>query len=541
MVNNPALKGEAVWNSPYLPRLTRLSALTALCCNEVQDTPWNASSVPSSVSGSCRQAKGRYETGYRRLFKSTLRYNFVEGSEAKASVTRPVRVELGENMAVFVVDRRQVPLMPCSEKRARLLLARGRARVHRMFPFTIRLVDREVEKSELQPLELKIDPGSKATGMALVRNNNTVNAETGEVITTAHVLNLFELIHRGFQISQALTARSQMRRRRRSANLRYRAPRYLNRKNQDKGWLAPSLQHRVDTTMSWVERLRNVAPITHLAQELVRFDMQQLENPEISGVEYQQGELAGYEVREYLLEKWKRKCAYCDATDVPLQIDHIQPKARGGSNRVSNLTLACAPCNLKKAAQDIALFLDKDPQRLAKIQAQSKRPLRDAAAVNATRWKLLNALKDTGLTVRTGSGGLTKFNRSRLVIPKTHALDAVCVGEVDFVEQWQKPTLEIKATGRGSYQRTRLNRFGFPRGYLTRQKRIKGFQTGDMVKAIVTKGKKVGTYVGRVAVRASGSFNIQTLEDLVQGIGYRYCTLIQRGDGYGYILRVDSN
>ena len=443
-------------------------------------------------------------------------------------------------MAVFVLDRYKKPLMPCSEKRARLLLARGRARVHRLIPFTIRLIDRAVAQSELQPLELKIDPGSKTSGLALVRNRDTVNAETGEITATAHVLNLFELIHRGFQISNALTARRQMRRRRRSANLRYRAPRFLNRKNKGKGWLAPSLQHRIDTTLSWVARLRNVAPITHLAQELVRFDMQQLENPEIAGVEYQQGELAGYEVREYLLEKWRRQCAYCDASTVPLQIDHIHPKARGGSNRVSNLALACAPCNLKKAAQDIALFLAKDPKRLAKIQAQAKRPLRDAAAVNATRWKLLNALKATGLPVRTGSGGLTKCNRSRLAIPKTHALDAVCVGQVDHVEQWQKPTLAIKATGRGSYQRTRLNRFGFPRGYLTRQKRIHGFQTGDRVKAIVTKGKKVGTYMGRVAVRASGSFNIQTAEWLVQGISHRYCTLIQRSDGYGYSTRIDS-
>lgn len=443
-------------------------------------------------------------------------------------------------MAVFVLDRYKNPLMPCSEKRARLLLARGRARVHRLIPFTIRVVDRRAAESALQPMELKIDPGSKTSGLALVRNSKSVDVTTGEVTTTTHVLNLFELIHRGFQISKALTARRQMRRRRRSANLRYRAPRFLNRKNKGKGWLAPSLQHRIDTTLSWVARIRNVAPVTLLTQELVRFDMQQLEYPEIAGVEYQQGELAGYEVREYLLEKWQRQCAYCDVSEVPLQIEHIHPKARGGSNRVSNLALACAPCNLKKAAQDIALFLAKDPKRLAKIQAQAKRPLRDAAAVNATRWKLLNALKATGLPVRTGSGGLTKFNRSRLDIPKTHALDAACVGEVDFVEQWQKPTLEIKATGRGSYQRTRLTRFGFPRGYLTRQKRIHGFQTGDIVKAIVTKGKKVGTYVGRVAVRASGSFNIQSAEGLVQGISHRYCTLIQRSDGYGYSTRIDS-
>lgn len=442
-------------------------------------------------------------------------------------------------MAVFVLGKNKRPLMPCSEKRARLLLERGRARVHRLVPFTIRLVDRTVADCALQPLELKIDPGSKTSGLALVRNNEAINTETGEITATAHVLNLFELIHRGTQISQALTARSQMRRRRRSANLRYRAPRFLNR-TRPTGWLAPSLQHRVDTIQSWVQRIRRYAPVMQLAQELVRFDMQQLENPEIAGVEYQQGELAGYEVREYLLEKWQRQCAYCDAINVPLQIEHIQPKARGGSNRISNLTLACAPCNTKKGAQSVSSFLANDPKRLAHTQAQAKRPLRNAAAVNTTRWKLLNALKATGLPVNTGSGGLTKFNRTRLQMPKTHALDAVCVGEVGHVKQWQKPTLVIKATGRGSYQRTRLNRFGFPRGYLTRKKRIHGFQTGDRVKAVVTQGKKIGTYIGRVAVRASGSFNIQTAQSLIQGISHRYCTLIQRADGYGYSTRIDS-
>lgn len=76
--------------------------------------------------------------------------------------------------------------------------------------------------------------------------------------------------------------------------------------------------------------------------------MQALENPDIEGAQYQQGTLAGYEVREYLLEKWGRTCAYCDAKDVPLQIEHIHPKAKGGSNRISNLTLACPSCNAKK-------------------------------------------------------------------------------------------------------------------------------------------------------------------------------------------------
>lgn len=439
-------------------------------------------------------------------------------------------------MAVYVLDKRGKPLMPCSEKRARLLLERGRARVHRIMPFVIRIVDREQASGELQPVRIKLDPGSKFTGIALTRDIEVVNVETGEIQREVAVLNLIELAHRGRQISEALTARAAMRRRRRSANLRYRAPRFLNRGNKQRGWLPPSLQHRIDTTLSWVARLQRWAPVLAISSELVKFDLQQLENPEVSGIEYQQGTLFGYEVREYLLEKWERKCAYCDEHDVPLQIEHIHPKASGGGNRISNLTLACEKCNQKKAAKPIEIFLKKDPARLARILAQAKKPLRDATAVNATRWALLNALKATGLPVETASGGQTKFNRTRLAVPKTHAHDAACVGNLQTLTGWQKPTLAIKCTGRGSYQRTRLDRFGFPRGYLTRQKRIQGFQTGDLIKAIIPNGKKAGTHVGRVAVRASGSFNIQTGSEVVQGISYKHCRVIQRADGYGYFL-----
>ena len=426
---------------------------------------------------------------------------------------------------VLVLDKRKRPLMPCTEKRARLLLERGRARVHKMVPFTIRLVDRLSQDSAFQPLRIKLDPGSKTTGMALVR-------ETPD--NGVAVLNLFDLVHRGKQISEALTARRALRRRRRGT-LRYRAPRFLNR-TRPESWLPPSLQHRVDTAISWVNRLVKLVPVSGISVERVRFDTQALQNPEISGVEYQQGTLAGYEVREYLLEKWGRKCCYCGAQNVPLQIEHLSPKSQGGSNRISNLALACAACNQKKGAQDIRTFLQKQPERLARILKHSKASLRDAAAVNATRFALADALRDTGLVVESASGGRTKFNRQRFGIPKTHALDAVCVGDVDGVAGWQKPTLAIKCTGRGSYQRTRLDRNGFPRGYLLRQKRVEGFGTGDYVKAVVPKGKHQGVHVGRVAIRKTGSFNLQTPQEVLQGISHRYCQLLQRGDGYGYAL-----
>lgn len=438
-------------------------------------------------------------------------------------------------MAVFVLDKQGRPLMPCSEKRARLLLARGRARVHRVVPFVIRLVDRSRDTCVFQPLRVKLDPGSKATGLALVRDSDAIDRATGDVHRAAVVLNMFELAHRGRQISEALTARRQLRRRRRG-KLRYRAPRFLNRGNKQRGWLAPSLKHRVDTTLAWVRRLQRWAPVTAISAELVRFDMQKLQNPEITAVDYQQGTLAGYELREYLLEKWSRKCAYCGAEQVPLQIEHIHPTARGGSNRASNLCLACEPCNRKKAAQPVEVFLARDPKRLAAILAQAKRSLKDAAAVNATRWALVAALQATGLPVETASGGQTKFNRCRLSLPKTHALDAACVGDVAVVRTWRRPTLAVKCMGRGSYQRTRLDKYGFPRGYLMRAKQVHGFQTGDQVLAEEPKGKHTGVHVGRVAVRATGNFNIQTGNGVAQGISHRHCRIVQRGDGYGYTL-----
>ncbi|MBK1734745.1 HNH endonuclease [Halorhodospira abdelmalekii] len=431
-------------------------------------------------------------------------------------------------MAVLVLDKRKKPLMPCSEKRARLLLERGRAVVHRMRPFTIRLKDRTVEESELQPIEIKIDPGSKTTGVTVVRKDET-DPERQQVVM------LMEIEHRGQQISEKLTQRRAFRRRRRS-QLHYRAPRFDNR-TRPQGWLPPSLHHRVETTTAWVERLCRLVPVTGISMELVRFDTQAVENPEISGVAYQQGTLQGYEVREYLLEKWQRCCAYCGATQVPLEIDHIHPKSRGGSDRVSNLTLACRECNQAKGHQPVEAFLADDPKRLQRIQAQAKAPLKDAAAVNSTRWALFRQLQATGLPVVTSSGGRTKYNRQRLGIPKTHALDAACVGPVTAVTDWNVPTLTVRATGRGSYQRTRLNRFGFPRGYLMQTKQVEGFQTGDLVQADVPTGKKAGTYQGRVAVRATGSFNIQTRQGVVQGISHRYCRLLQRADGYGYTLQ----
>jgi 5-methylcytosine-specific restriction endonuclease McrA len=417
---------------------------------------------------------------------------------------------------IFVLDTNKKPLTPCKPSIAHKLLTAGKAAVFRRYPFTIILKKAVTATPEL--IILKLDPGSQTTGIALVQDD--------QVIFGA------ELSHRGQTIKASLESRSELRRSRRNRHTRYRQARFLNR-TRTKGWLAPSLQHRVETTLTWVNKLIRFAPIGSIVQELVRFDLQQLENPEISGIEYQQGELAGYEVREYLLNKWDRKCAYCGVENVPLQVEHIHPKAKGGSDRISNLCLACEKCNLKKGTQDIKQFLVKKPDVLKCILAQAKRPLKDAAAVNSTRWALFMRLKETGLPVSSGSGGLTKFNRTRLKLPKTHWLDAACVGQIESLELLTNKPLLIKATGHGTRQMCRTDKFGFPSRNVPRNKFVKGFQTGDIVKAVVTSGKKIGEYVGRVAVRSTGSFNISASE-LVQGIGHKYCQIVHRKDGYGY-------
>lgn len=422
---------------------------------------------------------------------------------------------------VFVIDTDKQPLNPIHSAQARQLLRNKKAAIYRQFPFTI-ILKKSRPDSPVSPLRLKIDPGAKTTGIALVNNL------TGEVVFAA------ELKHRGFAIRDALTSRRQLRLSRRARKTRYRKPRFLNRTRRE-GWLAPSLQSRIENIKTWVKKLRNLALIESISQELVRFDMQLMANPDIQGKEYQQGTLQGFETREYLLEKWNRQCAYCGIKDVPLQVEHIHPKSKGGSNSITNLTLSCEKCNVKKSTKDIKDFLKKDSSKLERILKQAKRPLADAAAVNTTRFALLEVLKATGLPVETGSGGLTKFNRSQQQLEKTHWIDAACVGQ-------STPILNIKgllpllitANGHGSRQSCRTDKYGFPSRHVPREKIHFGFQTGDIVKAVVTTGKKIGTYVGKVAIRSSGSFNISTKNGLVQGISHKFCKRIHAKDGYSY-------
>jgi hypothetical protein len=362
------------------------------------------------------------------------------------------------------------------------------------------------------------------------------------VLQESTVLVLGELVHKT-TIKSALDTRRSLRRTRRNRKTRYREPgrlrdggkNCLGKKREEpmplhrrKGWLAPSLVAHIQQTTNLVAKLRKLLPVATLSTEHVKFDTQLLEHPDISGVEYQQGTLFGYEVKEYLLERDGRKCAYCQGENVPLEIEHIVPKSRGGSNQIANLTLSCRPCNQKKGNQTAAEF------GFPQVQQHVKKSLRDAAKVNATRWRLFNRLQETGLPVEAGTGARTKYQRIQHGLPKQHYFDAACVGastpptltiDVRYVQRW-------KAMGRGNRQLCQPNKYGFPQRHRSRAKVHHGFMTGDLVRGFQPKSQL--SLTGRVTVRADGNFYIKPDAQKQFNFTVKNATFLQRSDGWSY-------
>ncbi|MHA2231047.1 MAG: RNA-guided endonuclease IscB, partial [Candidatus Hodarchaeales archaeon] len=234
------------------------------------------------------------------------------------------------SVSVMVWNMRGQPLMPTTPQKARKILNKGQAKVIHRSPFTIQLQYATGEAT--QPITLGIDAGYGKIGFAALTAKQELIA--GEV-------------HLRKDIPAKLTARRQYRRTRRSNKTRYR-PRRFNNRGRPKGWLAPSMQHKLESHERLIAKLQQWLPISTIVVEVATFDTQKLQNPDIQGIEYQQGTLTGYKIREYLLHKWGRKCAYCGKTKLPLEVEHIIPKSRGGSNRPANLTISCRNCNQKK-------------------------------------------------------------------------------------------------------------------------------------------------------------------------------------------------
>ncbi|MGW7069991.1 RNA-guided endonuclease IscB [Streptomyces sp. NPDC054855] len=439
-----------------------------------------------------------------------------------------------------MLARDKSPLMPCHPARARELLGAGKAVVHRQVPFTIRLRDRTRADSVVDGVQLRIDPGSKGTGLALTEEKTEID-QRGETVLVRRGLVSAELRHRGDQIRHRMRQRAGYRRRRRSVNLRHRAPRSNNR-TRPEGWLAPSLRHRVDTTISLARRFSRYAPVTEVHVESVTFDTHSMSAGEqLKGAEYGNGPLFGSDARAFLLAAMGRACAYCGTTCVPLNIDHVHPSSRGGSDRISNRVLACIPCNQAKGNRSVAVFLADRPERLAEIRARTRPSLRDAAAMNSTRHRLIDALSALGPHVCAWPGARTQRNRTAAGLDKTHTIDALAIGEIGRENRGRivrvpARVLVVKATGRGSYARTTPDRFGFPRLRRARTKQHFGYITGDLVRATLSAGKWAGVWSGRISVRARGQHSLTTPAGRIN-VSHRNLWLLQRGDGYAYDTR----
>ena len=336
-------------------------------------------------------------------------------------------------MRVFVLSREGYSLMPTTPRRARLWLKARRARVVRRDPFTIQL--RFETTSYTQPVTVGVDTGSKAVGLAALAN--------GEVLLQAEV-------QLRTDISEKLAQRRTYRRARRSRKTRYRPARWANRRRKA-GWLPPSVSSKLDATLKAVRFVASFLPVRQVNVELASFDTQKMRDPEISGLHYQQGTLFGYQVREYLLTKWQRACAYCGAKEIALQVEHIVPKARGGSDRVDNLTLACEPCNQRKGNKTAAEF------GFPQIQTQARLPLRDAAHVSALKTALLTQLRQQfgEERVQVRYGYQTKYHRIQILnLAKSHAHDAVAIAYEEREVVMPLPVCwYMRCLPRGSYQR----------------------------------------------------------------------------------------
>lgn len=307
--------------------------------------------------------------------------------------------------------------------------------------------------------------------------------------------------------------------------------RFLNR-TKPEGWLAPSVKSRANNVINFVKKYKKLLNINKVMIENVSFDTAQMTaGTNLVVTTYQQGPLYQQKLRNFIFNRSNNKCVYCGAKAT--EIDHIVARANGGTNSTYNLAASCRTCNQMKSnltLKDFGKLVGKDFSHL-----KPKKLPKDAAIVQSARNYMVREITKLVSDTTTYDAWMTKYNRDSLGLPKEHYYDALSVGEVPTKFNFlTDKILQISAKGRGSRQMCLMDKYGFPRTSAKASKMVNGFQTGDIVKAVVTKGSKQGEYLGRVAVRSRGYFNIQTKTQVVQGIGFEYCHIVQRSDGYLY-------
>lgn len=309
-------------------------------------------------------------------------------------------------MVVYVTNKDGVPLMPTARfGHVRRLLSCEKAEVVKRTPFTIKLLY-EVE-NKTQSITLGVDAGSKMIGLSASTDKKELFSGEYELRT---------------DIVKKLATRSALRKTKRS-RLRYRKPRFNNRvSTKKKGWVAPSIEHKINSHLKIIEDLHKILPITKIVAEVASFDTQKLKNLDISGTDYQQGDQLGFwNVREYVLFRDNHTCQHCKgkSKDPVLNVHHLESRKTGGDSP-SNLLTLCETCH-------------KDYHR-GKFDLKIKRApsFRDAAFMGIMRWAFYNKLKETYPNVELTYGYITKNTRIANNLPKQHRVDAYCIaGNLD--------------------------------------------------------------------------------------------------------------
>ena len=415
-----------------------------------------------------------------------------------------------------VLDLQGNPLMPTTRLgKVYRLLKTKKAHIVSYEPFTIQL-DYEPDTHVIQPMTLGVDSGAIHSGYSVANEHREYYSA--------------EVIARD-DISRNLSDRHMYRRNRRSRKTRYRKPRFKNRKNKKKGWLAPSLQQKIAVQLNEIDDLHRYFPIETIIVEVVEFDIQKIKNPDISGIEYQQGTLQGYNIRNYLLEKHRRKCFYCGKTVSDFEIEHMLPKARGGSNRIDNLTLSCHDCNEKKGTLTAEEFIQQTlPAKKATTKLKQlpneKRLFKYMAHMNATRWTLYNTIKERYPNVEMTYGYITKYNRIQAGLPKAHHIDAKCITGFATVPSMEQTVVKVKMRRHNR----QLHRATFSKGHVRKAASLPtvifGFQLYDLVlfnnHRYYIKGR-----------RSSGSFVLVSVEGLKnEERNYKKLTLLAHTNAY---------
>ena len=307
-------------------------------------------------------------------------------------------------MLVYVISINGQPLMPTERAgKVRRLLRDGKAKVLKRCPFTIQLLYET--GAEVQEISLGVDAGSKHIGLSATTE--------GKVLFEADVQLRNDIV-------DLLSTRKEARSARRNRKTRYRKARFNNRASSKKeGWLAPSVQHKVETHLNVVDKVCKFLPISKIIVECASFDIQKIKNPEIQGEEYQQGEQLGFwNVREYVLWRDNHTCQCCKgkSRDKILNVHHIESRKTGG-DAPSNLITLCETCHTGFH------------QGKVKLPENIKRGMKfnDATFMGIMRWAFYNKLKETHADVSMTYGYITKSTRIENNLPKEHYIDARCI------------------------------------------------------------------------------------------------------------------